>query len=78
MLNEFSSVAAQQGSDELKLLVVYVESEQYTGDDYRFLRIKFDKLRDMAPKYDMNRDLADAILQISTGTSHFSAFLMNI
>ena len=73
-----SSVAAQQGSDELKLLVVYAESEDNTLE----MIIDFCESNsinyEIWPKHDMNRDLATQYYKLALSTSHFSAFLMNI
>ena len=70
-----SSVAAQQGSDELKLLVVYAESEDNTLEMIiDFCESNSINYEIWHQKYDMNRDLADAILQISTKYFAFLCF----
>lgn len=68
-----ASVAAQSASDSLELLVVYAESDDNTLDLITsFCNQNHISLRIWHQKYDMNRDLADAILGI---TSPYFAFL---
>ena len=68
-----SSVAAQHGSDSLELLVVYAQSDDNTLESItNFCKANNITCRIWHQIYDMNRDLADAILTI---TRPYFAFL---